>query len=122
MYLLCNLTCEGKEGTSVQGAQLAKLYLTRCREEMSRWAHPFGASPPLQHNWLLSCSPTVCFLRLCKLGSTDKAQVIEGRIFFSQSKLSAPYARICICLMISISVIERAVKKHRERDGEYQGY
>lgn len=88
MYLLCNLTCEGKEGTSVQEVQLAKLYLKCCREEMSRWAQPFGALPPLQHNQLLSCSPTVCFLRLCKLGSADKAQVIYLKAEFSFHKVS----------------------------------
>lgn len=81
-----------------------------------------GAAAPLQRSQLLSCSPTVCFLRLCKLGSTDPGNLLEGRVFFSQSKLSALYTETCVCLMISISLIERAVKKHRERDEGYQGY
>lgn len=91
---------------------------------MRKWAQPLGAAPPLQHSWLLSCSPTVCFLRLCKLESTDKAQVIylNAAFSFHKVKLSALYTKICICLMISVSVIERAVKKHRGRDGGYQGY
>lgn len=48
--------------------------------------------------------------------------LLESTVFFSQSKLSALYTRIYICLMISILVIERAVKKHRERDGGYPVY
>lgn len=43
-------------------------------------------------------------------------------IQLSQIKLSALYIRIYICLMISILVIERAMKKHRGRDGGYQAY
>lgn len=48
--------------------------------------------------------------------------LLESTVFFSQGKLSALYTRIYICLMIPILVIERAVKKHRERDGGYQVY
>lgn len=103
--------------------QIVKLCLKLCREELSRWAQP------LVLHYLCStvsfCLAAQLFAFLgCVNGEYRQGpgNLLEGRVFFSQSKLSALYTGTCICLMISIFVIERAVKKHRERDGGYQGY
>lgn len=63
--------------------------------------------------------------QLLHTNRTLKYRHSPGNLFemrFSQIKLSALYTRIYICLTMSVLVIERAVKKHRERDGGYRAY
>lgn len=99
--------------------QLAKLYL-RLQRGTEQVGTALGAAPPLQLSQFCLAAQLFAFLGCVNWEYRQgPGNLLEGRVF---TKLSALYTGTCICLMISISVIERAVKKHRESDGGYQDY